>query len=226
VEQAWEKADKEYQDEDWYEALPLYKDMNQDYPNSHLIDKIQFRVAMCHFHLEDWEDAELEFRKYLQEFSDRYDLADDAQYYLAKSVYSQSPDFPYDQGATHAALEVFDEMLENYPDSPYAEDCLKLKKEALEKLAYKEYRAGRLYKRMGDYGSAVIYFSLMQQDYPDSKYFFKAFYQKAYCYFKEKQFDKALESIEQAIASTLDDEDDISKWKSFKKKIQSKQKKS
>ncbi|MDZ7372539.1 MAG: outer membrane protein assembly factor BamD [candidate division KSB1 bacterium] len=143
-----------------------------------LADEAQFYLAECYFHLKDYVTAVAEYERFVRMYPNS-PWVDDAQFKVGVSYYELSPGPGLDQEFTRKAVQALQVFLEDYPASelrPQAEEYLR---KCRDKLAEKEFKAGELYRKMGYYESAVIYFDAVLNEYYDTQWAEKALFQKA-----------------------------------------------
>lgn len=109
-----------------------------------------------------------ESRSSAQRYIDFYPVDDDAayaQYLLALSYYDQIDEVGRDQGLTFQALQALRGVIENYPDSEYANAAMLKFDLAFDHLAGKEMEVGRYYLRRDHYSAAITRFRVVVEDF-------------------------------------------------------------
>jgi outer membrane protein assembly factor BamD len=109
-----------------------------------------------------------ESRSAAQRYIDFYPADDDAayaQYLLALSYYDQIDEVGRDQGLTFQALQALRGVIENYPDSEYANAAMLKFDLAFDHLAGKEMEVGRYYLRREHYSAAISRFRVVVEDF-------------------------------------------------------------
>ncbi len=91
-----------------------------------------------------------------------------AHYLVALSYYDQIVDIQRDQQNTFHALQALRILIEQFPDSPYAELALPKFTTALNQLAGKEMDIGRYYLKRHQYSAAIGRFDAVVNDYGDT----------------------------------------------------------
>lgn len=149
------------------EILPLMKgDSTQELAT--------FYQAKCDFELGNYTLAGSHFKKFAEVFS-RSEMAEEAIYMAAFSMYRDSPNFNLDQVATLSAINELQGYINNYPDSKFREDCTKMIRELRKKLEKKAFEKAKLYFKTSSFNiaslkSAVIEATNFQRDFPDSEF--------------------------------------------------------
>lgn len=170
------------------EILPLMKgDSTQELAT--------FYQARCDFELGNYTLAGTHFKKFAEVFS-RSELAEEAIYMAAFSLYRDSPNFNLDQTGTLSAINELQGYINNYPESKFREDCTKMIRELRKKLEKKAYEKAKLYFKTSPFNvaalkSAVIEATNFQRDFPDSDFNEEVAFLKL-----QSQFELAKSTIE------------------------------
>jgi outer membrane assembly lipoprotein YfiO len=152
------------------EAAGVFKEMVFNNAGTRLAAEASFQAAECYFNLGDYEAAIDEYRQLLADYPTAA-RADEAQIRLAELYLRLSPNFALDQSETgDKALAAVDLFFERYPDSKLAARAAALRVEIQDKLARKEFEAGKFYLKRKQYRSAKIYFEGIVKEYPDTKW--------------------------------------------------------
>ncbi len=130
-------------------------------------DSARFLLADSYLNTEQELLAANEFRQ-LVTTRPNSPLADDAQFGMCRAYWKLSPDVPRDQDFTNKTVEECTRLAEYYPRSPLVSDAQAVVAQAREKLASKRLRVGKYYFDRRLYESALIYFELLLQEYPES----------------------------------------------------------
>ena len=107
-------------------------------------------------------------RSSAQRYLDFYPADEDAAYaayLLALSYYDQIDEIGRDQGLTFQALQALRTVIEQYPDSEYAESAILKFDLAFDHLAAKEMEIGRYYLARGHFAAAVNRFRVVVEDF-------------------------------------------------------------
>ena len=146
-----------------------------------------FRAALDFGRSGDWADeAQIYLAKAYQEtaqyllaasefdrFGDLYPAdprTEEARFGEIQSYYRLSPPYNLDQTDTDRAIGLIRTFMANYPASVFTEDVVAILEELREKLAQKQYEAGRLYERRELYEAATLTYQSMLEQYPTSAY--------------------------------------------------------
>jgi outer membrane protein assembly factor BamD len=127
----------------------------------------------------------------------------------AKCYYELSPRYKLDQTDTEKAIEKFQLFVRRYQNAALADSAIALIDMMRQKLAHKEYDAGRLYKRLGQYQAAAIYFGLTMDKYPETTWAEKALSEQVHSFLllaensvpdkREERYQSVVETYEKYI---------------------------
>ncbi len=144
----------------------LQRLMNQ-YPESDLLAAARLASAKALYLEKKYEESRAEYQRFL-ELHPQHERADEAHYFLALAYLRQADAPDRDQTNTRKALEEFDLLLSQMPDSQYAADARERKALARQKLAEKEAYIGVFYFNRGNYSAAAGRFTSLLAQYGGS----------------------------------------------------------
>lgn len=93
-----------------------------------------------------------------------------AQYLIGMSYFRQMPDISRDQTLTARAYNAFNEVVERYPESEYAEDSRTKMRITLDQLAGKQMLTGRYYLERREYLAAINRFRDVVEKYQTTRH--------------------------------------------------------
>jgi outer membrane protein assembly factor BamD len=146
------------------DAIRYFEEVERLYPYTEFAKRALIMQAFTQHQAENYEEARAAAQRYL----DFYPGSDDAayaQYLLALSYYDQIDEVGRDQGLTFQALQALREVIEQYPDSEYADSSVLKFELAFDHLAAKEMEIGRYYLKRGNYTAAINRFRVVVQDF-------------------------------------------------------------
>ncbi len=194
-DRAFAIAKRNYDKKDYLEAIDDFSLIKIKFSGTKIIDKSQFYLGMCYYQREEYILAAYEFEYLLKNYATSSFIVQD-RYQLAMCYYNLSPKYDLDQTYTHYAINEFQNFLELYPTDKLATDAEARIKELKNKLAFKEFKTGDLYSKMGNYKAAIYYYELVLQDYFDSDYADNALYSKIQMLILRKNYSDARIEIE------------------------------
>ena len=111
----YERAQASYKDHNYEEALAMFAEVIVMAPYGELTGNAQYWMGECHFGMEQWDAAVMQFRKVFAYANTA--KADDAKLMMAR-CYRQ-------MGDRDRARNTFQELLDEYPSSEYVETARK-----------------------------------------------------------------------------------------------------
>jgi outer membrane protein assembly factor BamD len=145
-------------------AVRYFSEVERLYPYSEWAKRALIMQAFSYHKSKEYESA----RGAAQRFLDFYPGDEDAayaQYLLALSYYDQIDEVGRDQGLTFQALQGMRTVIEQYPESEYAQSAILKFDLAFDHLAGKEMEIGRYYLKKGHYAAAINRFRVVVQDF-------------------------------------------------------------
>jgi len=186
----FEEAMRFFEKKKYVKALEIFEKIKFDFPGSDNIAVVQYHTGLCNYHMKHWQEAENEFQIINRDFN-AFNYSEDNQFYLAMATFHQVLIPELDPYQTQSSIEEFEVFLTNFPNSTKLKEAEEKLFELKEMLAKKDYLNGRLYRRMGNYASAVIYFKDFEKEFPQSKLLPLVKYETALCFFNQNELKKA-----------------------------------
>jgi outer membrane protein assembly factor BamD len=138
-------------------------------PGSKLSLDAQYYLAESMFYQEKYDESIVEYMRYSR-FSDNPNKIENAEFKSCKASFLLSNNFLHDLGGAPELMDKLQVFIEKFPDSNYSNEIEGFFSEIRERLAKKEYEAGRLYLKIKEYESALIYFNEVISLYYDTKF--------------------------------------------------------
>jgi outer membrane assembly lipoprotein YfiO len=162
------RAKEHFEQRKYLDAMEGFKEVIYNHPGTRLAAEATFYLGECYFRTKDYQAAIDEYSRLLDDYPTS-PFADDAQYMIAYGYFKQSPHYALDQKETgDKAKEATVRFFERFPESPLAPDVRQLQSKIDDKLARKEYEAGRIYFKMKNPKSARIYFNYVLEKYQNT----------------------------------------------------------
>jgi outer membrane protein assembly factor BamD len=127
----------------------------------------QFKIGLAMERQKKWNEAIGAYNKLL----DRYpmsDYADDAQYQIGYAWYQASSQPDYDQSAAQKSIEAFQDFTVRYPNSEKNRQASEYITELSTRRVQGAMNIARFYETQKNYKAAIIYYSEVVQQDPDS----------------------------------------------------------
>jgi outer membrane protein assembly factor BamD len=173
-------AKKEFYPKDvYYQGMKAYQEKNYEKAKDYLRKAIykaenmtiedvmnaKFALADSYYHEKMYVDAIVEFEEYISLYPTAPNIPE-ALYKLADSYLKVSPDYQRDLTYSEKAKDKAQDIIVNYPDSPYVEKA----KEIIEKVKQKEakhyFAIADLYYNLRKPYSAAFYYEYVLRKYP------------------------------------------------------------
>ena len=113
-------------------------------------DEALFLLGMSKFFSSDYVAANENLSNYYKVYPTGPHV-EEAHFYSGMSLYLSTPNPNLDQTDTYLAITEFNNFLETFPDTKYADKSRKLIFEMQDKLIEKQFNAAKLYYNLGSY---------------------------------------------------------------------------
>jgi len=177
AKQNYEKGLAELKDENYQEALRYFNYVKQKFPFSPYAALAELAVADTQFAREAYLEAIDSYKSFIR-LHPKHEKVQDGyvSFRIAESYVKEMPDdffilppsYEKDQSAVFDALRELNNMLERYPDSPYAKEARDYRREVLHRLIDHEVFVARFYLNSGHPKGAVLRINEALRRYPDS----------------------------------------------------------
>jgi len=164
AETIFNQAEAELEAGDAEGAAELFGEVERLYPYSEWARRALIMSAFAYHSDRSYEDSRIAAQRFLDFYPGDEDAAY-AQYLLALSYYDQIDQVGRDQGLTFQALQALREVIERYPESPFASSAILKFELAFDQLASKEMEIGRYYLRRGHYTAAINRFRVVVEEF-------------------------------------------------------------
>ena len=138
-------------------------------PGSKIANESQYYMAESMFQIEEYDEASIAFDRYVR-FSPDYSKIEKARYRICECAINLSNSYQREQSQTHRALEQLQMFIEDFPASDLIDDAEDEMLALRLKLAQKDYEVGRMYLKLEEYDSALIYFRSVLNHYYDTSF--------------------------------------------------------
>jgi outer membrane protein assembly factor BamD len=146
------------------QAIRYFQEVERIYPYTEFAKRALIMQAFALHQAQEYEQARAAAQRYIDFYPGDEDAAY-AQYLMALSYYDQIDEVGRDQGLTFQALQALRAVIENYPESEYADSAILKFDLAFDHLAGKEMEIGRYYLKRGNYTAAINRFRVVVQDF-------------------------------------------------------------
>jgi outer membrane protein assembly factor BamD len=146
------------------EAVRYFQEVERLYPYTEFAKRALIMQAFALHQAQEYEQARAAAQRFLDFYPGDEDAAY-AQYLMALSYYDQIDEVGRDQGLTFQALQALRDVIEQFPESEYADSAILKFDLAFDHLAAKEMEIGRYYLKRGNYTAAINRFRVVVQDF-------------------------------------------------------------
>jgi len=175
----------------------LQRLMNQ-YPDSELISAARLATGKALYLDRKYDEARSELQRFLELYP-QHERADEAHYYMGMSYFRQADTPDRDQTSTAKALEEFDLLQRQMPDSPFTADTRERSVVARRKLAERELYVGKYYYGRGSYAAAAGRFGTLLRLYPGAGFDDQALYYLGESLWQLEQKDEARAAFQRLV---------------------------
>ncbi len=175
----------------------LQRLMNQ-YPESDLLATARLTAARALYLQKKYDEARADYQRFLELYPQN-DHSDEAHYYLGMTYFRQADSPDRDQTFTKKALEEFDLLITQMPDSQYTPDARERRVQARRKLAEKELYVGTFYFDRGNYAAAASRFTSLLRQYGGAGFDDAALYYLGESLWRLEQRDEARPAFQRLV---------------------------
>lgn len=159
-----------FSEEKFQKAKDRFEIIVQNEQGTNLGLESTFYLAKSLFELKEYDEASYNFNYYSM-FSKDIDNVEYSQYMKSKCAFEVTLPYNKDQSKSLYAISVIQEFLDNFPYTKYKEDSYQMIQKLRERIAKKNFEAGRLYLKMKNFKSAFFYFDIILSEFYDTKYY-------------------------------------------------------
>ncbi|MDD5644567.1 MAG: outer membrane protein assembly factor BamD [bacterium] len=178
-------------------AAEIFEFLVEQAPFSKLAPEAQFKAGLSYQKIGDYNKAAEAYKKVIDMYPDT-EFADNAKFQIGMCWYEKSKGPEYDQEATDNAIKEFYQFRKKYQQSELIGKAGEIIAELEDRKAEELYRNGVFYEKQGNYMSAKVYYELIVNQHPDTKWAKKA--GKILVSSGFKQAEERQESAEERIA--------------------------
>lgn len=149
------------------EAEVAFKGVLEDYPLSPQAAVAQVALGDTCYAQERYEEAAAYYTTFCT-FHPAHEKAPYALFQKGMSLLKEVLSIDRDQTSTKKALFAFEDIMKNYPESPYAAKAKELAGMLKRRLAENEFYVGKFYHKMKNYRGALLRFGAILESYPDA----------------------------------------------------------
>ncbi|MEJ2635798.1 MAG: outer membrane protein assembly factor BamD [Calditrichia bacterium] len=190
----FEYAKKLFDKGKYLQAITEFNVVVLKFSGSPIVDDAQFYLAESHYKNDEYLIAVAEYQKLVDDYPES-PYVEEAFYKMGLSYSELSQRPALDQEYTTKALRQLQNFVEAYPDGKFRPEAEKAIARLRAKLARKQLLGGDVYRKMGIYDSAIIYYDIILDTYYDTPVAENAMFWKAACQYKLNKYDEAISNF-------------------------------
>ncbi len=152
-----------------YNVIEVFRTVIKNAPYGALAAVSQYKIGLYLMEKGMYPEARDEFEKVINDYPTS-EWVKPAQYQIAVADSKRSGKPAYDQRVTASAKEEFEEFLEVYPDAELSENAKAEIDRLKEKEAENNFVIAQFYEKQKRFDSAKIYYQIVVDEYPTSKW--------------------------------------------------------
>jgi outer membrane protein assembly factor BamD len=205
AQQNYERGMKKVQDEAWIEAIRYFQFVKSRFPYSKFAVLADLRMADAALGAESYLEA-IDQYKVFSKFHPTHEMVENgyAAYKIGDAYFHMLPDewflappaFEKDQTAAHDAARELQNVVKNYPNSPYAKKAKDLYEKTAHLLAAHEFYVAEFYWKREQPMGTVLRLRNLLKNYPGVGYDESALYLLGRAYVKIGKKDDAKKSLQ------------------------------
>ena len=160
---------KKSKNNDYVDAALIFEDIERQYPYSTWASKAQLMAAFCYLRSDMHDESINVIDRYLALNPGSSEI-DYAYYMKGMNFFNQISDVTRDQSITHTALRSFNEVINRFPDSDYANDSKKKIKIINDRLAGKELNIALQYQNDDQWIAAINRYNNIINKFGQTRY--------------------------------------------------------
>ena len=149
-------------------------------------EKVEFYLAYCQYYEKTYLLASNQFKTFFENYG-RSQLAEEAYYMYAYSLYVASPAENLDQKSSIEAMNAMQTYVNQFPTSKFADRANEVIAASQKKLEMKGFNGAKQYLKLKYYQAAVVSFENFKKSFPDSQYLEELTYLKVIAQYKLAQ---------------------------------------
>ena len=166
---SYQKGADAFEKGNYDDAAEIFETVTRIGRGTNYAQDAQYYLAESYFNQGRYILAEAEYARFIS-FYPRDPKREEVDFKKAMSLYYQSPRYRLDQTATKRAIEEFQLFNSRYPNSELVPESAEKINRLREKLAHKYFESAEFYSRTDQYKAATIYYDLVIDRYPESKW--------------------------------------------------------
>jgi outer membrane protein assembly factor BamD len=149
----------------YQKAIDAFQEIVDNYPYSEYSVKAELEIANSYYNQKKWEEA----LSYYRDFGDLHPDDEHVPYAMFRTGLCYANQVPVpdrDQRVTRSAVEAYGDLIDSFPDDPYAQEAREKSHELNIRLAENAFIVANFYFEKEEYQAAARRFQIMLEEYP------------------------------------------------------------
>lgn len=155
------------------DAIKNFEQLKDWYPFSKYAILAELKIADAHYHLKEYPEAIQAYEEF-EQLHPRNEAIPYVIYQIGLCYYEQIDTVDRDQTTARKAMETFDRLMQQYPQTVYSIMARSHRIRCLRSLSGHDFHVGMFYYKIGNYKAALHRFTMVVKQYPDVGYHHKA----------------------------------------------------
>ncbi len=151
---------------DYQTSIESYKKVKELFPDHPLAQLAQLEIAENYFNSEQYDEAIIAYEEFIKLYPGNINIPY-AVFKEALCYFNQISEADRDQSATRKAIEKFEKVIKDFPDTPYAVKAYNYLKFSRKRLAEQEIFIANFYLKSGKYKAAERRYLHVLKFFPD-----------------------------------------------------------
>ena len=156
----------QFNDGDYKEAVDSFEKLRDWYPFSKYVILAELKIADAYYHLKNYSEAVTAYESF-ENLHPRNEAVPYVIYQTGLCYYEQIDTVDRDQTSAKNALDTFDRLIRQFPNSPYTPKAKERVKVCIKSLAGHDFYVGYFYYKSKHYKAALMRFKSVLTHYPD-----------------------------------------------------------
>ena len=151
---------------DYRDSIKNFEQLKDWYPFSKFAILAELKIADSHYHLQEYPEAIQAYEEF-ERLHPRNEAIPYIIYQIGLCYYEQIDTVDRDQTTAQKALETFDRLMQQYPQTSYSLQAQSHRIRCLQSLSGHDFYVGMFYLKNGNYKAALHRFKTVVTRYPD-----------------------------------------------------------
>ncbi|HUI91189.1 MAG TPA: outer membrane protein assembly factor BamD [Chitinivibrionales bacterium] len=164
----FKKAVEKFNKKKYWDVENILTDVLAQCPGHNAYDSMLYYQAKSQLALKKYEEAKSGFDRIVQTYPSSA-FYEESYFLLGYTMFMLSAAPELDQTTTREAQTRLRDFIDLFPKSPLADSARFYVAKADDKFAEKAYQTARFYEKIDEFESAIVYYRLVEDEYPQSK---------------------------------------------------------